>query len=273
MLKHLTHKKTQKTKEVAEEPEQPVLTEDDEAFLQRIAEEGTPPPLPARPTPLPQRRLDLPVVGEPEGNDAQLVLYEAKDTPLPEAPDTPIIHTPVISSEDEEENTQVNEKGKGSAKSLRKKPKWSFLRRDSRDSKRKSQKVAATDLISAAERLKPPDAQPNEDGNVSDKEAQKEEQEMTNVLEQLNLAAVNNRVFSMSKESQELLRKYVLPSVQALVADLGSQIHTGLQGPCQWSAYRIRRPRVATYQFRGPDPEIIRALTFFSSKADQTASC
>ncbi|KAI9871333.1 MAG: hypothetical protein M1830_003019 [Pleopsidium flavum] len=33
---------------------------------------------------------------------------------------------------------------------------------------------------------------------------------MTNILEQLNLAAVNNRVFSISKESQELLRKFTL---------------------------------------------------------------
>lgn len=33
---------------------------------------------------------------------------------------------------------------------------------------------------------------------------------MTNILEQLNLAAVNNRVFSISKESQDLLHKFTL---------------------------------------------------------------
>lgn len=33
---------------------------------------------------------------------------------------------------------------------------------------------------------------------------------MTKILEQLNLAAVNNRVFSISRESQELLRKFTL---------------------------------------------------------------
>ena len=210
MLKHLTRKKSQKQKEVVEpeQPEQPVLTEEDEAFLQRIAEEGTPPPLPARRPPLPERPLNLPVVGEPEGNEAQLILYEAKDTPLPEYPDTPITRTPLALSEDEEE-TFVNNKGKELVKSPMKKTKWSFLRRDSRDSKRKSQAVTATDLMSAAEGLKSSDAQLNEDGNISDHEMQKEEQEMTNVLEQLNLAAVNNRVFSMSRESQELLRKYV----------------------------------------------------------------
>ena len=207
MLKHLTRKKSQKQKEVVE-PEQPVLSEEDEAFLQRIAEEGTPPPLPARRPPVPEPPLDLLVVGEPEGNEAQLILYEAKDTPLPEAPDTPIVRTPFVLSEDEDE-TSVGKKRKELVKSPMKKTKWSFLRRDSRDSKRKSQAVAAIDLMSAADGLKYPDAQPNEDGNISDHEMQKEEQEMTNVLEQLNLAAVNNRVFSMSRESQELLRKYV----------------------------------------------------------------
>ena len=67
--------------------------------------------------------------------------------------------------------------------------------------------------MSAAEGLKSADAQPNEDHIVSDPEAKKEEEEMTSVLEQLNLAAVNNRVFSLSKESQELLRKYVPPFI------------------------------------------------------------
>ena len=207
MLKLLTRNKSQKQEQIVE-PEQPVLTEEDEAFLQRIAEEGTPPPLPARRPHLPERPLDLPVVGEPEGNEAQLILYEAKDTPLPEVPDTPIVRTPLVLSEDEEE-TSANKKRKELGKSPVKKTKWSFLRRDSRDSKRKSQAVAATDLMSAAEGLKPLDTQLNEDGNISDHEMHKEEQEMTNVLEQLNLAAVNNRVFSMSRESQELLRKYV----------------------------------------------------------------
>ena len=209
MFKHFTHKKLHKQTAVAEAPDQPVLSDEDEAFLQRIAEEGTPPPLPQRRPPSPQGPLDLPVAGDTEANDAQLVLYEAKDTPLPEAPDTPKVATPIILSEDESEET-VKGKGKESVpmRSGKKKPKWSFLRRDSRDSKRKSQITASDDLLSAAEGLKSPDAQPNEDGTVSDQEAQKEEQEMANVLDQLNLAAVNNRVFSLSNESQELLRKY-----------------------------------------------------------------
>lgn len=220
MLKHLTHKKSHKHTEVADEPEQPVLSSEDEAFLQRIAEEGTPPPLPARRPPLPERPIDLPVVGESEGNDAQLILFEAKGTPVPEAPDTPIVRTPIILSEDDEDESPVNKKEEESVKSPKKRTKWSFLQRDSRDNKRKSQVAAATDLMSAAEGLRSPDTQANEEGYVSDKEAQKEAQEMSDVLEQLNLAAVNNRAFSMSKESQELLRKYDVCLHVVFVADV-----------------------------------------------------
>ena len=39
-------------------------------------------------------------------------------------------------------------------------------------------------------------------------EAQKEDKELTDILDQLNLSAMNNRVFSFSKESEELLGKF-----------------------------------------------------------------
>lgn len=217
MFKHFTHKKSHKQTQVAEaQPEQPVLSEEDEAFLQRIAEEGTPPPLPQRRPPSPENSLNLPVVGDTEANDAQLILYEAKDTPLPEAPDTPIVRTPILSDDEGEET--IKGKDRESVKSGKKKAKWSFLRRDSRDSKRKSQVTASADLMSAAESSKSSNAQPNEDGNEADHEVQNEEQEMADVLEQLNLAAVNNRVFSMSNESQELLRKYACRPVAGLTS-------------------------------------------------------
>ena len=67
--------------------------------------------------------------------------------------------------------------------------------------------------MSAAQGLKAADAHPNEDHIVSDPEARKEEEEMAAVLEDLNLAAVNNRVFSISKESRELMHKYATTPV------------------------------------------------------------
>lgn len=199
MMEYFTYKKAKKHINTAEKSEDPVLNDEDEAFLQRVATEGTPPPLPDRPSSLPQ---DLPLAGSTRGNDAQIALMNgAQNVALPDVPDTPEGVLVAIEGED---------MGKGKEKaSDGKKKMWSFIRRDSRDSRRLA---TATDLDSLAQGLKAADARPNEDGQVSESEAEKEEEEMTSVLEQLNLAAVNNRVFSISKESQELLRKCVSPS-------------------------------------------------------------
>ena len=182
--------------------EAPVLNEEDEAFLHRLASEGTPPPLPERPQ-------YLFVAGESSNKDAQIALMNgAQNIPLPDVPDTPDGIVPAV--EAESSRTEKNKTAKQAKKAF----KWSFLRRDSRDSKRKDREVVATDLSSAAQGIKPADAKLNEDGNVSDHEARKEEEEMTSVLEKLNLAAINNRVFSISDESQDLLRKSVSSSCQ-----------------------------------------------------------
>ena len=180
----------QHDKNLEHDEEEPILNEEDEAFLVRItsAAEGSPPPLPVRPQ-------DLRVAGYSEFNDAQMVLMkDARETPLPDVPDTPEGIMPGIEGEDV--------KGKGKAK----RTKWSWLRRDSRDSR----KDMAAGLHSAAQGLKAPDMRPNRDGAVTPDEAKKEEDEMTTVLDQLNLAAVNNRVFSLSAESRDLLKQFNL---------------------------------------------------------------
>ncbi|KAL8853477.1 MAG: hypothetical protein Q9221_001636 [Calogaya cf. arnoldii] len=204
MTSYFTSKKgkavAEKVEDKPDDIQGPVLSEEDEAFLHRIATEGTPPPLPERPHP-----QDLPVVGEAENNNAQLVLFEeAQDVPLPSAPDTPAEE---VASPTE---NHVSDKTKGKQKEAKKPFKWSFLRRDSRDSKRKAQAETATGLMTVAEGLKSADAQPNEDHNVSDPQAKKEEDEMTAIMNDLNLAAVDNRVFSISSESKELLNKFTL---------------------------------------------------------------
>ena len=200
MLELLKQKRA-KSPAARESVETPVLTEADEEFLQRIASEGSPPDLPERPPPLPARpqTQSLPEAGNPEGNNAQIALLDGgQRIALPETPDTP------ESLDDLSSASEVPKADSEKEHVKTRKSKWSWMRRDSRDAKRKA---TATGLMSAAEGLKTPDAVPNEDHIVSDPEAQREEAEMTDVLEQLNLAAVNNRVFSMSKESQELLQK------------------------------------------------------------------
>ncbi|KAL8669083.1 MAG: hypothetical protein Q9168_006308 [Polycauliona sp. 1 TL-2023] len=204
MISYFTSKKGKESGErVVDKPDDvqgPVLSEEDEAFLHRIATEGTPPPLPERPHP-----QGLPVVGEAEGNNAQLVLFdEAQQVPLPSAPDTPVGEVASAIESD------VPDKAKGKQKEGKKPSRWSFLRRDSRDSKRKAQADTATDLTGVAEGLKSASAQTNEAHDVSDSEAKKEEAEMTAIMDDLNLAAVDNRVFSISGESKELLHKFTL---------------------------------------------------------------
>lgn len=210
MLDYFHSKESRSKSPMRQQVETPVLSEEDEAFLARIESEGTPPALPERPAPqVPQRPQDLPEVGETEGNNAQVALYDgSQNIPIPDVPDTP--EGVLTSAEPEQVDREV---GKGKHKES-KKSKWSFLRRDSRDTKRKNKEATATDLMSAAESLKAADAHPNEDDTVSDPEAKREEEEMASVLEDLNLAAVNNRVFSVSKESQELMRKYTAPVVR-----------------------------------------------------------
>jgi hypothetical protein len=106
--------------------ETPVLSEEDEQFLNHItSHDEQPPPLPARP-----QVQDLPVSGDTQGNDAQIALLNAaQNIALPETPDKPI-------SEPEAMRGPVAESDKRPEATPAKKT-WSWLRRDSRDHKRK----------------------------------------------------------------------------------------------------------------------------------------
>jgi hypothetical protein len=59
-----------------------------------------------------------------------------------------------------------------------------------------------------ADSLKAVDAKPDEDGVVGNRDTKKEEEDMAIVLERLNLAAANNRVFSISDETQVLPQRF-----------------------------------------------------------------
>ena len=144
--------------------------------------------------------LDLPVAGETKGNDAQVALMNgAQNIPLPGSPGEGTEEPPML-----EGSTTVLGDSARAMKEWKKKPTWSWLKRDSRDARRKA---TAAGLMDVAEGLKRADAKPNEEGVVEDPSA-KEEEDMTIVLERLNLAAVNNRVFSISDETQLLLRQF-----------------------------------------------------------------
>lgn len=55
---------------------------------------------------------------------------------------------------------------------------------------------------------KTPDVKTEKTGDIDDQEVKDEEEDLAEVMEGLNLAAVNNRAFSVSDESQELLQKF-----------------------------------------------------------------
>jgi hypothetical protein len=184
----------------SEEPAaSPLLDDEDEEFLRRLAAltnepEGTPPPLPDRPDVVTER-------GEQKvGKDAQEALMAGADKiPLPTSP-------PEVTVED-----TAKGKGKSSEGGLNRRKsvmsyfslaqsKLKFGDKDGKKDKKirdKDRAKMADDLHTAAETAK-----------TSGK--QEEEQDLSAVLDQLNLSAVNNRVFSFSKESEELLNKFKL---------------------------------------------------------------
>lgn len=224
-----------------EKAEEPVLTAEDEAFLHRIVTEGTPPPLPERPL------SHLPLAGETAGNESLALFDDPQNVPLPDVPNTPEQEL------DRSLGDEKDAKGKGKAKTKSSRPlfTWSFHRRDSRDSRLKDKETTATDLMRVAEGLK---THPHEGTSEIDSEVKKEEEELTAVLDQLNLAAVNNRAFSMSKESQELLRKYEKrkPITTCVCYSLTiyqqNQIYARPQRPGKRSPNSLPGPRISPHK-------------------------
>ena len=162
----------------ATKSEKPILTEEDEKFLSQITSQGQPAPLP-------------PVE---HGGDAQLALLNgAQNIELP--PETPTELT-------EEPDTAPEFPPKVQSG---KKTTWSWLRRDSRDAKDSNRQTTAEGLHDIAQGLK---SKAQSEDSPEDAEAKQEEEDMTAVLENLNLAAVDNRVFSISEETQELLQRF-----------------------------------------------------------------
>jgi hypothetical protein len=169
MLEYFTAKKIKKdqAEKGAKEIQTPVLSPEDEHFLERIVSaEGTPPPLPDRPSFTDSEVGDLIGIdtrmmdhGEPGGEQAEV----AQDIP--------------------KEHDKSKGKGKENASKMEKKKsnRFSFLRRST---KKKDDN---------------PNAPPGE-----------QENDINRLLDELNLAAVNNRAFSLSKGSQEIVKKFTV---------------------------------------------------------------
>ena len=222
----------------ATKSEKPVLSEEDEQFLTQITSRDSPSPLP-------------PIE---HGGDAQLALLDgAQDIELP--PETPSELT-------EEPALEFPPKEQAGKKTT-----WSWLRRDSRDAKNNNRETTAEGLHDIAEGIK---SQAESDDSPEDVEAKKEEEDMMNVLDNLNLAAVDNRVFSISAETQELLQRFnqvlkdLMNGVPTAYHDLESLLTNGdrqlqktYNGMPSWLQKLVERlPETMT---KGFAPEIMAA--------------
>lgn len=170
---------------------EPVLDEEDEKFLERLAAiaqepEGTPPPLPGRPAVVIDENGQQKV-----GKDAQEALMDGADKiALPKSPPEKKPFTSYFALPKFGKKSDKSEKEKVAPKDKKGKAKVTEAERNE----------LADNLLAAAEASKASDQA----------EIDKETQDLTKILEELNLSAVNNRVFSFSKESEELLQKFTL---------------------------------------------------------------
>ncbi|EED19454.1 conserved hypothetical protein [Talaromyces stipitatus ATCC 10500] len=178
----------------------PVLTDEDEAFLQRVTSNPD--------DSNNNNNTTSAEVVTPLGRDAQIALMDgAQDIPLPMSPSENV---------EREVPKEVNEAGKEkvelnneSAATTKKRRPWSlWMRKRSHDAKSKKDAKGKGPKVDADEiSTKPTTA----DGNPLTDEEQKEEQEdLAIIMERLNLAAQNNRAFSISDETQQLLEKFKL---------------------------------------------------------------
>jgi hypothetical protein len=170
----------------------PILDGEDEAFLQRVvsqSSEGESPPLPDR------------------SLNAQIALMDgSQNIPLPLSPsedsekELGVNQKISENGRGKDENTETDSQGAASKKKVRP---WDWIRRN--NNKRKNRDMIAASPSQVVTSHKGPDGKP-----IGAYEEQGEEQGVTEILEQLNLAAVNNRAFSISDETRQLLLKFKL---------------------------------------------------------------
>jgi len=172
---------------------EPLLNDEDQNFLERITSEEAPPPLPERPVVI----LDN---GEKAvGKDAQVALMAGADAiPLPSSPP--------VEGDTKQDNVD-HSKGQTGEAEKKKRDYWSYVPNLRFTGKGKAKEQMASDLQSVAAAVKSGSGDTTAEGDANT-EAEKEQEDISSILDQLNLSAVNNRAFSFSKESQKLMAEF-----------------------------------------------------------------
>ncbi|CAG8029501.1 unnamed protein product [Penicillium olsonii] len=184
----------------------PVLTPEDEAYFRQVTSQTAPADNSAEenreiPTEIPTEESQQPTPSTP-----------AENIPLPTSP------VEEFGKELGEEGRQERRESQPdltrsetpkseTSKAPQKKKRWSTMFWK-KNTDKKNTDAGDTDK-SQIDTSTPPIAS---DASTNGKEANKDKdaEDMTDILERLNLAADNNRVFSVSEETQELLRKFKL---------------------------------------------------------------
>lgn len=178
-------KKHQAEKRARERKQEPVLNEEDENFLERIVSaEGTPPPLPQRPS------WSGVEAGDSQ-NKSQMTVHDGRV--------------------DDSNDHKHKDKGKGkenkeNEKDAKKTSRFSFLNRSG--TKKACPILNSLSATSIANHPQNKNLDPAP--VVTPNEAEKETDDINRILEDLNLSAVNNRAFSLSNESQKLVQDFTV---------------------------------------------------------------
>lgn len=192
-------KSKDKAADTDDETKSPVLNADDEAFLSKIASESAAPSNRESPT------IILDNGQKVKGKDAQVALMAGADQiPLPASPPE-LDETTGAAKQKQQTNYWNLVPGlpqAGSWASADWSPYIPSLPRR-RTKKQQDQTHAASDLADAAKAFKAGEAP-----DIDEEEARQEKEDLTSVLDQLNLSATTTRTFSLSKESAKLMEEF-----------------------------------------------------------------
>ncbi|KGO42614.1 hypothetical protein PEX1_016220 [Penicillium expansum] len=182
----------------------PVLTAEDEAYLREVTAQPESVPITTEPN-------EQATAESPAGAPLQPAINEqAENIPLPISPGEELAKELGEEGRQERKNSQATLTRSATPKSEvskppQKKKRWSaiFWKKTEKDKDTPDANKSQTE---------PPTRPATSDTSTNGKDADKDKdaEDMTDILERLNLAADNNRVFSISEETQELLRKFKL---------------------------------------------------------------
>lgn len=186
-----------------DEAKSPVLTKEDEDFFKRIIAED-------HQSPSGGQLVIFDKKDEGVSTDPQVRLMDGADKlPLPETPETettdPIEKGEESATKDGKDATKLKDpaRRKSYLAYIQKRiPNLPFGKDATRDAARKQAGNDLADVagaVKAGESLAPPTAE---------EEAEREKKDLTNILDQLNLSALNNRAFSFSESSQKLMDEF-----------------------------------------------------------------